>query len=274
MGTIADREFNLEGWGTDKRLIEGPCGHCHYAVAFKEPEQQACLKFRQVIQVEDEVEEERTHYFIMGICPRPRCQQATIIYRQESNTLYQGHSQGDPALLDERVIFPVTSHRADLPEEVPASLCELYREAASIEHLSPNGSTFLARRILDQTLRERFGKPRARLVNLIDDFLKEESAPATLHQMMHDIREFGNIAGHPAQDQHLEWTTIDPAEASYTLDVVAEILDHIYVKPARGQRMRERWESIKRGEASISQPKNQIVVGGRESPPPADEIPF
>jgi hypothetical protein len=275
VGTVADREFNLEGWGSDKRLIEGPCGHCHYAVAFKEPEQQACLEFRQVIHVENEVEEVRTHYFIMGICPRPRCQQATIIYRQESTTLYQGgYSQGDPALLDERVIFPVTSHRADLPEEVPASLRELYREAASIEHLSPNGSAFLTRRILEQTLRERFEKPRARLANLIDDFLKEESASATLHQMMHDIREFGNIAGHPAQDQQMEWTTIDPAEASYTLDVVVEILDHIYVKPARGQVMRERWESKKRGEAIVLQPKNQIIVGGRKSPTPEDDIPF
>ena len=278
MGTLAEREFNLEGWGSDKRLIEGPCGHCHYAVAFKEPEQTACLEFKQVIRVEDDVEELRTHYFIMGICPRPRCQQATIIYRQESTTLYQGYSQGEPALLDERVIFPATSHRADLPEEVPASLRELYREAASIEYLSPNGSAFLARRILEQILRERFGKPRARLANLIDKFLKEESTSATMHQMMHDIREFGNIAGHPAQDQQMEWTTIDPAEASYTLDVVAEILDHIYVKPARGQVMRERWESKKRGEAPISQPKNQIVVGGRESSSMStnndDDIPF
>jgi hypothetical protein len=279
VGTVADREFNLEGWGSDKRLIEGPCGHCHHAVAFKEPEQRACLAFKQVIQGENEVDEERTHYFIMGICPRPRCQQATIIYRQEKITIYQGDPQEDAEVLQERVIFPANSHRADLPEEVPASLRELFREAAAIEHLSPNGSAFLARRILEQTLRDRFGMPRAKLVNLIDKFLQEESASAALHQMMHDIREFGNIAGHPAQDQQGEWTTIDPVEASYTLDVVAEVLDHIYVKPARRQTMRERWESKKRGEAPVLQATSQIVVGGRELLPPVpapvdDDIPF
>jgi len=279
LGILADKEFNLDGWGPDKRLIEGPCGHCHHAVAFKEPEQRACLEFKQTISKEDEVAEERTHYFIMGICPRPRCQQATIVYRQESITIYQGYPQDDHEILQEHVIFPATSNRIELPEEVPASLRELYREASSIEHLSPNGSAFLARRILEQTLRKRFEKPRAKPFDLIEEFIEKETAPADLHQMMHDIREFGNIAGHPAQDQHGDWTAIDSIEASYILDVVAEVLDHIFVKPARRLEMRKRWESKKRGETPPAQTSNQIIVGGRELPPveptgDADDIPF
>ena len=279
MGIIADKEFNLEGWGDDKRLIEGPCGHCHHAVAFKEPEQHACLKFEQTVWGEDEVGEERSHYFIMGICPRHRCQQPTIIYRQENAIIYQGSLQDDPEIIQERVIFPATSNRIDLSEEVPESLRDLYREASSIEHLSPNGSAFLARRILEQTLRKHFEKPRAKLFNLIEEFLDKETAPGALHQMMHDIREFGNIAGHPAQDQQGDWTAIDSIEASYTLDVVAEVLDHIFVKPARRSEMRKRWESKKRGEAPSLQSSNQIIIGGRDLPPVEptaddDDIPF
>lgn len=279
MGQIADREFNLNGWGADKRLIEGTCGHCHHAVAFKEPEQHACLKFEQTIWEDEEVGEERTHYFIMGICPRPRCQQATIIYRQESTIINPGYSPSDPKIIQERVIFPASSSRIDLPEEVPTSLRELYREASSIEHLSPNGSAFLARRILEQTLRKRFKKPRAKLFNLIEEFLDKETAPTDLHQMMHDIREFGNIAGHPAQDQQGDWSDIDSIEASYTLDVVADVLDHIFVKPARRLEMRKRWESKKDGETPLLQTSNKIIVGGRELPPAEptasdDDIPF
>ena len=82
MGTIGNREFNLEGWGDDKMLMEGPCGHCHYSVAFKEPEANACLVFTQTIRDGEDVEN-KNHYFVMGICPRPRCQEATIIYRLE-----------------------------------------------------------------------------------------------------------------------------------------------------------------------------------------------
>lgn len=278
MGTVEEREFNLDGFGPDKRLIEGPCGHCHFAVAFKEPDQYACLVFKQVIQTGDDEHEELAYYFIMGICPRPRCQKATIIHRQETTIIYQGYPQ-DTLLLQERVIFPVTSHRPDMPEEVPATLRDLHREAASIEHLSPNGSAFLARRILEQTLREYCKKPRAKLVNMIDEFLQIESPPAALYQMMHDIREFGNIAGHPARGQKGEWITVDPVEASYTLDVVQEVMEHIYVKPARRQAMSERWESKKRGESPVLQSTGQILVGGCNLPSPTpttndDEIPF
>ena len=237
MGILSDREFNLAGWGSDKRLIEGPCGHCDRAVAFKEPENAACLAFSQVIYQGDD-QERRTHYFVMGICPRPQCQEATIVYRLEKFYISNFGGQEDPELLDERVIFPQNSSRPKLPEEVPPALRDIYREAASIENLSPNGSAFLARRILEQSLREHLSKPRGKLMNLIEEFITEHSASETLLQLMHDVREFGNIAGHPAQDQQGEWTTIEAAEASYTLDVVAELLDHIYVKRKRREAMR------------------------------------
>src|SRR6266699_1027174 len=107
MELLADREFNLEGWGGDKRLIEGPCGHCHHAVAFKDPASRACLVFSQVIH-NGQDSEERTHYFVMGICPRPRCQEATIVYRLEK-VFISGGFQGDQELLHERVIFPLSS---------------------------------------------------------------------------------------------------------------------------------------------------------------------
>ena len=216
----------------------------------------------------------------MGICPRPRCQQATIVYRQEGLTFYHGNSQNDLEVIQERVIFPATNNRVDLPEEVPKAFRELYHEASSIEHLSPNGSAFLARRILEQTLRHHFKKPRAKLFVLIEEFIEKETASADLHRMMHDAREFGNIAGHPAQDQNGDWTTVDIIEATYTLDVVAEVLDHIFVKPAHRLEMRQRWESKKRGEIpSVKISTNNIVVGGRELPPAVpitndDDIPF
>jgi hypothetical protein len=220
MGVLDDREFNLAGWGPDKKLIEGPCGHCHHAVAFKDPENKACLAFSQVLYHDDD-REERTHYFIMGICPRPRCQEATIVYRLEKQYIPSYGDSERPELLDERVIFPTDSLRADLPDEVPPALRAIFREAASIENLSPNGSAFLARRILEQSLREHLTKPRAKLMDLIERFINQETASQTLLELMHDVRQFGNIAGHPAQDQLGEWTTIDQGEASYTLDVVA-----------------------------------------------------
>ena len=121
MGMLIDREFNLAGWGADKKLIEGPCGHCHHAVAFKDPEGKACLAFTQTTYHEDD-REERTHYFVMGICPRPKCQEATIVYRLEKQYLPSYGDAERPELVDERTIFPSTSLRPDLPDEVPEQL--------------------------------------------------------------------------------------------------------------------------------------------------------
>jgi hypothetical protein len=279
MGILADREFNLEGWGPDKKLHEGRCGHCHHAVAFKEPKKHACLVFEQTILKEDKIEEERTHYFVMGICPRPRCQQATIVYIQESVSVWEGCSQNDWKVVQESVIYPAASEREDLPNAVPDSLRKLFREASSIEHLSPNGSAFLAGRILEQTLREHFRKPRGRLRDLVDEFFDKESAPNDIHQMMHDIREFRNIAGHPTQNVDGDWATIDSIEASYTLDVVSAILHHIYVEPARRAEMRQRWEEKKQGKSPTVRSSNMPLVGGRELPPKEcteneDDLPF
>jgi len=117
-------------------------------------------------------------------------------------------------------------------------------------------------------------------MNLIEEFIDQQTASKTLLQLMHDVREFGNIAGHPAQDQQGGWTTVEAAEASYTLDVIAELLDHIYVQPKRREAMRERWEAKKRGDAIAPSSTSKVVLGGREAPPSPtrgltdDDIPF
>lgn len=276
MGELADREFNLSGWGAEKRLIEGPCGHCHHAVAFKEPDSSAVFCFNQTIRRdEEEYLQERSHYFVMGVCPRPRCQEPTIVYRLECRTR-DGGGWREEELVQERVIYPLTSSRPDLPQDVPEPLRSLYREAASIENLSPNGSAFLSRRILEQVLRDRLAKPRELLKNLIDAFLETEKPGPDLHQLMEDVREFGNIAGHPAQDAQGQWTTVDREEATYTLDVVAEFLDFIFVRPKRIDAMRSRWKSKKKGESLPPGIETGLVIGGRAKPPvPSnDDLPF
>lgn len=77
----------------------------------------------------------------------------------------------------------------------------------------------------DAALRDRLQKPKGKLWNLIDDFRAQSDTPPALEQMMHDIREFGNIAGHPGQDQEGAWANVDPVEASYALDVISEVLE-------------------------------------------------
>jgi hypothetical protein len=278
-------EIRLENTWSDPRnrlrLAEGFCGHCKAYVAFKQPAQSDFhIVFEILSESEDEDESGHVirHHFVLGICPRPSCQKATIAHRVEEATSYRGdlydHSQVD------EVVYPMDWYsRQPLAEAVPADLRKLYLEAASIESKSPNGAAFLARRILEQALRDSFGS-KQRLVDLIDRFLDEEHPPERLHDLMTDIRQFGNIAGHPGQNIDGEWIDIDASEAGYTLDVASEVLDFVYVRPARQQAMRERWEAKKKGEiVDKERPSKMVLEAVPESERETrvesdDELPF
>ena len=278
-------EIRLENIWSDSRnrlrLAEGFCGHCKAYVAFRQPAQS---DFHIVFEISSESEDDEEsshlirHHFVLGICPRPSCQKATIAHRVEEATSYRGdlydHSQVD------EVVYPMDQYsRQPLAEAVPADLRKLYLEAASIESQSPNGAAFLARRILEQALRDRF-KSKQRLVDLIDRFLEEEHPPQRLHDLMTDIRQFGNIAGHPGQSIDGEWIDIDSSEAEYTLDVASEVLDFLYVRPARQEEMRERWQAKKKGETIDKERPLKMVLepvpqSEREAQvEPDDELPF
>lgn len=265
MDKASAREMRLESTWSDPRnrlrLAEGFCGHCKAYVAFKQPVQS---DFHIVFEIlnESENDDESSHvirhHFVLGICPRPSCQKATIAHRVEEATLYRGELD-EHRHIDE-IVYPADQYsREPLSEAVPADLGKLYLEAASIESKSPNGAAFLARRILEQALRDRF-KSRQRLVDLINRFLDEEHPPQRLHDLMTDIREFGNIAGHPGQSVDGEWMDIASSEAKYTLDVASEVLDFVYVRPARQQAMRERWQAKKKGELVDNESSLKVVL--------------
>ncbi len=283
MSANDDQEFNLDGWGNDKTLVEGTCGHCHHSVAFKRPKQTQSFCISERIPLADGTVK-LDHFIVAGICPRPSCRKATIIYRLEksmdSDDPADRYSQ--PDLAEQHIIFPKTSLRSPLAQEIPESLRTQYVEAASIEYLSPNGSAFLAGRILEQALRHHLNKTRkkrAKLAPLIDEFLRKAEASGDLHALMTDIREFRNIAGHATQDEAGDWASVDQIEASYTLDVLAELLEYIYVRPQRQKCMRERWQNKKKGHSIPQSTGPAFVVGGSkqqssETVLSHDDLPF
>jgi len=272
-------DFAVRWENRDLILAEGNCGHCKAFVAFRKPDDSS-PHFSHTQEEYDEgsqIGRRWTHHFVVGICPRPTCRKPTIIYQ----VLYEDDSMSNYDVIVEtrELVYPrLVSTRSELPATVPEKLRNLYNEAARIEQTSPNGAAFLARRILEQVLRDHLGTKR-RLTDLIDDYMTAEALPGTLHQLMHDVREFGNIAGHPGQSTDGDWIDVDGPEATYTLDVVAELLDYIYVRPELQRDMRERWQSKKRGESPsktvlIEQRPPSKDVGGSPSNDDLDNLPF
>lgn len=221
------------------------------------------------------------HTFVIGLCPDLECGKPTILYEVAESVEGVWDSRD---VIKHQVVYPAESGRIIVEDEVPAELRELYAEAGRIEALSPNGAAFLGRRILERVLRARLkaksGKP---LAKLIDDYIESSNLPAELDQLMHDVRNFGNIAGHPSESVDGQLLDVEPQEATYVLDVVAELLDYIYVRPTRQLRMRQRYEAKNAGrvpESSIESRDISVVesvnkkIPQRASPFDDDDLPF
>jgi hypothetical protein len=102
--------------------------------------------------------------------------------------------------------------------------------------LSAKASAALARRCLQTILREHGYKDRD-LAKEIDLLLNEtdprKAIPESLRQTIDGIRNFGNFSAHPITDlTTLQIIDVEPEEADWCLDIVEEMFQHFYVRPA------------------------------------------
>lgn len=233
-----------------KQLGRGLCPHCAHRVSFVPPPGgPPSWSYRERLPAEHEAEPDTLveHTFIIGLCPDLDCGKASIVY-EVGESLDNVWDSWSLVKLD--IVYPPASGRTLADEEIPAELRSLYAEAGRIEGTSPNGAAFLGRRILERVLRTELRgrvKTKTPLARLIDSYLAEETVPPKLHQLMHDVRQFGNIAGHPDESDDGRVLDVDQGEATYVLDVVGELLDYIYIRPKKQEAMRARYEAKSEG---------------------------
>ena len=134
---------------------------------------------------------------------------------------------------DQFILWPRVSSRPPIPPDVPEQYASLAREAGLILADSPRASAALARRCLQQILRNEAKAPRGTLHSEIEWALSNADLPSRAKRSLHELREIGNMATHPnkstATDDYLE---VEPGEADWTLDVLDDLFDHYFVSPA------------------------------------------
>jgi len=133
-------------------------------------------------------------------------------------------------------VYPIGSNRGPVPVEVPKDIAADYLEACVVLPLSPKASAALSRRCLQNVLEyhEYKGRDLSKQVDLI---LNESDAakaiPSTLRITIDGIRNFGNFSAHPITDRTtLQIIDIEPHEAEWCLDILEEMFQHFYVRPA------------------------------------------
>jgi hypothetical protein len=134
-------------------------------------------------------------------------------------------------------VHPPNTFRKPTPPEVPQPIREDYEEACKVLPISPKASAALSRRCVQAVLSEQ-GYRQKDLAVQIGDLLSEEDTgkaiPSSLRQTVDAIRNFGNFSAHPITDQTtLQIIDVEDGEAEWCLDILEEMFDHYYVRPAQ-----------------------------------------
>ena len=167
---------------------------------------------------------------VSTVCPS--CKNPTIEF---TTSLIYAHAEV-PTVPKSVRAYPAYSFRKPIPKEVPAELKSDYEEACAVLSVSHKASAALSRRCLQAILRGQ-GYMQKDLAQQIDAVLNEKDAtkaiPTALRQTMDAIRNFGNFSAHPVTDQTtLQIIAVEPNEAEWCLDILEEMSDHYYVRPA------------------------------------------
>ncbi|HXP04740.1 MAG TPA: DUF4145 domain-containing protein [Stellaceae bacterium] len=133
--------------------------------------------------------------------------------------------------------YPHNTFRKPTPAEVNGAIREDYEEACKVLPISAKASAALSRRCLQAVLREK-GYTQRDLAVQIDALLNEtdpaKAIPSSLRETVDVVRNFGNFSAHHINDQTtLQVIDVQEGEAEWCLDILEEMFDHYYVRPAQ-----------------------------------------
>ena len=128
----------------------------------------------------------------------------------------------------------------DIPEAVPSALAKDCREAHMILWHSPRSAALLARRIIQQVLKEH-GHPQWKLERQIKSLADSGELSSIDIKKLHAVRNLGNISAHTARkaDTLLD---VESHEAELCLQIVDELFAHYYEVPAEVEHINRKIE--------------------------------
>lgn len=134
-------------------------------------------------------------------------------------------------------VHPLGINRDPVPAEVPLSISQDYRESAQVLSLSPKASAALSRRCLQNVLHANGYRDRnlfREIELLINENDPRKAIPESLRTTIDGVRHFGNFSAHPINDTNsLQIIDVEPHEAEWCLDILDELFQHFYVRPAQ-----------------------------------------
>jgi hypothetical protein len=183
-------------------------------------------------------EQDKEHAFILKTAECPACGRLIVVFVR-TKTL-RGEGVVPRYEVVEIPVHPRTPARKAIPADVPTSYVDEYREALVVLPDSAKASAALSRRLLQRLLREVARVKPDDLSKEIDEILSSGRLPGDTAQLIDIVRQVGNFATHPIKNKTTgEITEVEPGEAELLLDVIEDLFDVLFVRPAIADKRRK-----------------------------------
>lgn len=139
------------------------------------------------------------------------------------------------------ILYPAGPRPRPVAPEVDREFADDFREASMLLELSPKASAALSRRLLQRVIHEKAKITRRDLNAEIDAVIEAGDVSVNLAEDLDMIRTLGNFAAHPIKSTHAgQVVDVEPGEAEALLDVLEQLFDHYFVRPAQRAARRAR----------------------------------
>ena len=146
--------------------------------------------------------------------------------RDVIQTAHCGHCNRYSLWHKQDMVFPATGSAPPPNPDLPESVHNLYREAASISTMSPRGAAGLLRLAI-QVLCKELGEPGKSINDDIGSLVKK-GLPLAVQQSLDIVRVVGNSAVHPGQID-----TDDPQVVTNLFGLLNVICEYMITLPKR-----------------------------------------
>jgi len=157
----------------------------------------------------------------------------------------------------EEYLLPKSTPREPIPKDVEKIFVNDYDSAVKLLSIDANASAAYSRKVLQHYIERKLEIKKSDLKQEIKTLKELNRYPSDLIDMFDNIRHYGVFAVHAKTDKITgEIIEVDYDEAESLLDILEELFEYDYVRPARiKERNKKLQKKLKDSKSSQNEPK-------------------
>lgn len=202
------------------------CPHCAVAINLQ-------TESREYYELEGEFGEIGA-VIEVGFCPE--CREPIVEMRYGTICDYDSRTGMMFSTQHSIQLFPKFNSMRKLNQIIPEQYSNNFKEAEQVLQISPKASATISRYLLQMVLHEELGIKKRNLDDELKALENKSDIPTTLITMLQVMRKVANFGAHPKKSTNsAEIVDVEPHEAEVMLDLLEELFDYVFVKPAKNQ---------------------------------------